>query len=280
MNFLPYLFAAFAAALPLLAWYIILHRKQRSGMSKRFWMAFLLAALGAGIFFFWEDDFVEKMNTSTSMLLFSVLILGMAIEYFKNIIVRFTGIAYIKSIDDAIDLSFAAALGFTFAENIFHFGALLSVGDMDPIPMLKLFLIREFFILPIHLFCSGIFGYFYGVGLFAGEELQEKNRKSFWFKFLSILLFFVPKKRRFRAVKILQGTLLSAIFYAIFFTFFWIDPKVSDLFRVLNLPEIPVDESLILLVAFGMFKFGTILFFSFMDKKRRWEKQGLLAEQS
>ena len=209
--------------------------------------------------------------------------MGMAVEYFKNITVRIGGLHYIRSIDDAIDLSFAAALGFTGIENIIAFTEMFSGGNPsiagDPIVMTKVFLIREFFVLPVHLFTSGLFGYFYGMALFSGKELQEKNRASIWFQILSAPLFFLPPPRQFRAVKIVQGTLLSGLFYGLFFAFLQINPHISTLFHALGMPTLPVDESLVLLMSFVLFKVGTILFFALLDKKRRWERQGLFAEQ-
>lgn len=280
MTFLiPSLLALVAAAIPLYAWYLIIHRKNREGMNSRFWLSFMLSGVGAFLFVFFLEEHFSFEEYSFPVFLILIFAFGIAIEYYKNFMVRISGVRYFKNVDDVIDLSFAAALGFSFVENVFHFTLLFADVSSDPVNMVKIFLIREFFILPIHLFCSGIFGYFYGVGLFGGEELRKKNRNSFWFGVLSLLLFFVPQKRRFKAVKILQGTLFSGFFYALFFAFYQINPRISDVFGLFDIPTFGVDESLVILLAFIIFQAGTILFFSLMDKKRRWEDEGYFSEQ-
>ena len=280
MNFTALLPAILASVIPLLAWYAIIYRRNRKGMGKHFWMVFFLAGSGAFFFSFFQDLLPSRSIFSIGISLF---FMSMAVEYFKNITVRIGGLHYIRSIDDAIDLSFAAALGFTGIENIIAFTEMFSGNNPtiagDPIVMTKVFLIREFFVLPVHLFTSGLFGYFYGMALFSGKELREKNKKSIWFRMLSLFFFFLPSSRRFRAVKILQGTLISGLFYGIFFAFLQINPHVSTLFHALGMPILPVDESLVLLMSFVLFKVGTILFFTLLDKKRRWERQGLFVEQ-
>lgn len=248
-------------------------------MDARFWFSFFLAGIGALFFVFFFENHLAPLKNKLSLFFLLAFAFGISIEYYKNIVVRITGVRYIKNIDDVIDLSFASALGFSFVENIFYFTLLFSAPDADPVSLVKIFFIREFFILPIHLFCSGLFGYFYGVGLFGGKEIQQKNRKSFLFLLFSLFLFFVPQKRRFKAVKILQGTLLSGSFYAMAFSFFTLDPHISKVFLWFGISNFPVDESLVILLAFLIFKLGTIVFFSLMDKKRRWERQGYFSEQ-
>lgn len=272
--------ALFSAALPVLFWFFILKRKNRKHMMPRFILTFLCSGIGAMVALQYGPDLQTMLKENYQLSLFTIfLIFGVLIEYFKNFMVRIWGFRYFKTIDDVMDLSFAAALGYTFFENFFHFLLAFSGNDPEvngPIKMIKFFLFQEFFILPIHLFCSGIFGYFYGLGLFAGQELQEKNHKDPFFMFLSVIFFFLPKTRVFKAVKILQGTMLSVFFYSLFFTILEYDPSIADLFRWGGLSEPKVNEKLMPIISFVFFKFGTVILFSLMDQKRRWKFQGMM----
>lgn len=274
------IFALVAAALPVIAWYFILRQKKHAKKLPHLFFTFVVAGGGAIIFHNFrpllETYFgFDPQDFSTLFLL--ILAFGVVIEYYKNFVVRLTGIGYIKCIDDIIDLSFAAALGYNFFESYFYFFDMFAgnfpkmVGE--PVNMTKYFLLREFFIPPIHLFCSGLFGYFYGIGIFATDGLREKEQQAFFYRIFSILLFFLPAKRRFRAIKVLQGTVISVSIFGFFFFLLELDPQLSHLLKVMNLPLLPVDEQLMPLIAFGFFEIGTVYFFILMDKKRRWENQ-------
>ncbi len=281
-NFEALLLAAVAAAFPVTVWYFVLRQKKHSQSKGRLLLTFLLAGGGAVAFWFARPIVFLWFDEADIWKLFGILVtFGVVIEYFRNYIVRLTGVGFIKSIDDIIDLSFAAALGFTFFENFFYFSEMFT-GQIDslvgkPVTALKYFLLHELFIPPIHIFCTGIFGYFYGVGVFANDALREQNRKTFSYRLFAILLFFFPAKSRFKAVKIAQGTCVSALSFGIFFALLQHDPQVSDLIRALHLPALPmgIDEQLMPLIAFLFFKMGTVYFFLLMDKKRRWETQHL-----
>ncbi len=281
-----------AAAFPVTVWYFVLRQKKHSQALGRLLFTFIVAGVGATGFWFLEPVVFEYLQAKDFALMFSLFIVfGVIIEYFRNYVVRITGVGYIKNIDDIIDLSFAAALGFTFFENFFYFyelfiGAIVTTtASGETVPMielpvtaLKYFLLREFFIPPIHIFCTGLFGYFYGIAIFANDDLRKQQAKSLWYRLYATLLFFFPRKYRFKAVTIAQGTCLSALSFGVFFAILQHDPKVSDLLHSLSIPQLPggIDEQLMPLVAFFFFQAGTIYFFLLMDKKRRWDRLGYL----
>jgi RsiW-degrading membrane proteinase PrsW (M82 family) len=280
MSFPVLLLAFVSATIPVLAWFSILGRKNKKGMWGRFLITFALSGIGGFIVSLFQNDIIEFFSYHSSLLFLVLLLIGASIEYFKNFIVRIIGSRFFQDIDDVIDLSFASALGFTFTENIVEFSITFSGNNPDvvgPIKMLKYFLIREFFILPIHLFTSGIFGYFYGVAIFASDTFKKQNMKNIFFRIPFSLFSFLPGET-FKIVKIFQGTILSIFLYGTFFMLYQQNPMVSDLLEILHLPKIPVDEQLIILIAFVFFKFGTVLFFTLMDRKRRLSSQGLLVE--
>ena len=139
-------------------------------------------------------------------------LLGVLIEYGKNIAVRISGWHYCRDIDDVLALSFAAALGFVAFENLFLFLTKYS-SDVGIVEMVKYTLSRQFFVLPVHLFCSGVFGYFYGVGRFASAEFRRAD-----FARVQRALFFLPARSRHRIARIACGTLISVTTFALFFT--------------------------------------------------------------
>lgn len=276
---MPFLLAVLSALAPVVLWFFILKRKNRSGFWQRFLVTFFLSGFGAMFMLQFEPFFKNALESQGLSFLLIFMLFGVIVEYYKNFMVRIGGYRYFKNIDDVMDLSFAAALGFTFFENFFLFFEMFSGNLPDalgPVKMIKYFLTREFFILPIHLFTSGVFGYFYGVGLFAKQELREKNRRSSSFRFLEDILFFVPEERLFKAVKILQGTLISVFFYGLFFTILEQEPTTNTVVTFFGFSALPLEEKLLPLISFAFFKFGTIVLFSLMDKKRRWKRENML----
>jgi hypothetical protein len=279
MTVFPILLAVLSALLPVIAWYFILRRKNNQRILQRAIVTFIFAGCGALLFLSIKDPVQAFLVNHLHSLFVVLLLFGVCIEYFKNFIVRLTGIGFFKNMNDVLDLSFAAALGFTFFENTFYLSVAFEgkfPGVEGPVEMFKFFLLRVFFIPPVHLFCSGIFGYFYGLGLFSTDTLKAKNEGSFMYRLFTTLLFFIPAKIRYRSVKIAQGSALSVLCYGVFFLLLEKNFMVSDFIKLLNFPPLPVDEQLIPVIAFVFFKVGTIGLFSLMDKKRRWENQGLL----
>ncbi len=277
----PVLFslAFFCAALPVFFWFFIFKRAKREQFFLRFFFTFFFTAIG-GIAF-WQNEeilfsFFSKWGVEFFLIFF---LLGIAVEYFKNFMVRLVGFGYFKSIDDVMDLSFASALGFTFGENLFHFLSAFSVSGQNPVALLKLLLERELFILPVHLVCSGLFGYFYGIGLFAGEEIKAQNERRGLFQFLKKILFFIPEKQIFKSIKILEGTLVSVSLYALFFFVVLKDPTIGDILELFKMERWSIDEKLLPFIAFAFFQVGTIVLFTLLDKKRRWDELHLLVHK-
>ncbi|QQS59212.1 PrsW family intramembrane metalloprotease [Candidatus Peregrinibacteria bacterium] len=266
------------ATIPVTLWFFILRRKGSEKNLGRFFLTFFLSGVGAFLFLWAEPRFMSHIQSTGFLLFLFFVVFGGIIEYYKNSIVRLCGTRFFRNIDDVLDLSFAAALGFAFFENFIVFlGAFLS-QDMGLVKLTKFLLLQGFFITPIHLFCSGVFGYFYGMGLFAGEELREKNNSSLSFRFFSPLFSFFSPDSQFKATKILQGTILSILIYGIFYWFLKRDFYLSDFLGVFGF-SFQIDEQLIPFIALFYFQTGTLLFFTLMDKKRRWASRGLLLQK-
>ncbi len=235
-----------AAALPVFFWYLIIIRKHRKNMKFFFFLVFILAGVFSAVFHLYNDVILTSFKSYFGMF-FGFVAVGIVIEYGKNFIIRVLGKNYFHDIDDVVDLAFATALGFTFIENIFIFIDLFSVqfNYGSPIEITKKILSQEFFILPIHLFCSGIFGYYYGLSLFAKTELQKK---SF-----------------FKTIQIIKGTLFSTITYGLFFFLKEQDPYIHDIAEIFGYYNLPVDERLLPIISFGFFSAGSLFLFHLLE---------------
>lgn len=146
---------------------------------------------------------------------FAFMFVGVIEEYVKHLVVRKVDEGFFKSIDDAIEFSILAALGFAFMENILYFyNVFHSHGEQV---LLMTFVFRSLFSTFAHILFSGIFGYFYGMAYFAEPIWSEKQRESRGkiLNFLHRSLHF--KRDRIYAVeKTSEGLVLAASLHAMF----------------------------------------------------------------
>lgn len=247
----PFFLALFTAFIPVLFWYWILIRKKRSSTLFFFWTVLFLAMVFS---YFWKayiEEHLLEFFTGFVGVFLAFVVVGMCIEYGKNLIVRFVGHNFFHSLDDVVDLSFATALGFTFLTNILIFWDLFS-APLDygsPISIIKEILQQEFFILPIHLFCSGIFGYYYGMALFALPEVRKG-----WGKL-------------YPHIQLFKGTVVSTVTYGLFFFVKEQDLRVSDIASFFGYPDLPLDERLLPIISFGFFSAGTLFLFHKLEQQ-------------
>jgi RsiW-degrading membrane proteinase PrsW (M82 family) len=164
-----------------------------------------------------KDDMIGFSNLAIIPMdvVLTFMLVGVIEEVTKLWAVKITDRGHICSIDDAIEMSITAALGFAFAENILYFYNIILSRGIDNI--LYPFIFRSLFSTFAHIMFSGIMGYFYGMALFAPSLLNEKENKHKWpiMRFISSLLGF-GKVFLFRNEKILQGLGLAVVLHAIF----------------------------------------------------------------
>ncbi|MBI5415130.1 hypothetical protein HZA38_06500 [Candidatus Peregrinibacteria bacterium] len=280
MNIPFLLLSAFLSAVPIIFWLMVLARKHRSNMVFFFGLNFVMAMGFSALFQYKLENilsfWIQGDQPNGIMIFLSFMAMGVIIEYGKNFIVRLTGGKYFHTIDDVMDLSFATALGFMFYRNTFHFYLLFSGGFPEivgPVKIFKDMLENIFFILPVHLFCSGIFGYFYGLSLFAKEELKEDHRNRF--KRYKVFAF--------KTMKIMEGSFISVVFYGIFFSVLKFDPTFGDVIQWLGMDRnilFGIDEKLMPLISFFYFSVGTLFLFQLMDQKRDFSRKKLLVDNS
>lgn len=235
MKFAIILLCAFLAFVPVFIWgYIFL--KKHPEAKKLVFFTFIggtIAVVPLLIykylwqFFPWINAFVWTRNINSDILGFSSLILvplpilitfmlvGIIEETSKILAVKVVDRKRFLSVDDAIELSIVAALGFAFIENIIYFYNIVSVRGIDD--LLLPFIFRSLFSTFAHVMFSGIFGYFYGVAHFADPIYKEEMRKNRH----PIIKFFHDKFHFKRSVmfhdeKILEGFVIAASLHALF----------------------------------------------------------------
>lgn len=138
-----------------------------------------------------------------SMILLFITV-GIIEEYLKNRVVRGVDKKEITSIDDAIEFSIIAALGFSFAENTFYFIQVwLNLGtDL----LLQVIAFRSIFSSFAHVLFSTLYGYHFGLALFASPMYKQKKP---W------LTTFLHKVTRFKADSIYkEEQMFAGLFYA------------------------------------------------------------------
>ncbi len=116
----------------------------------------------------------------------------------------------VQTINDSIRYSLIAALGFSFAENIFYFVNIGSQFGYET--FITAFFFRSIFTTAAHLVFSGFFGYYYGIAKFAiniFEQNKISGKKMLFSTWVGRLLN-ISKLQAFRETMIIKG-----LFFAI-----------------------------------------------------------------
>lgn len=167
---------------------------------------------------------IESIIVNTTLSLFTTFVgVGVMEEFFKFWIVTlvfwlmgFTNYNFLKSIDDVITLAIASALGFAFYENVIYFlehAENLTVGGFFIFALFRVTVVTM-----VHILCSGILGYYYGMAYFASPMLQIKEIKR---ENHPILNFFknvlhLKASRLYHYQMITIGLLLSMVLHALY----------------------------------------------------------------
>lgn len=124
-------------------------------------------------------DFESNINAlivNASLALFVVFLgVGVMEEFLKFWIMKFINYNFFKSIDDVIELAIISALGFAFLENILYFFS--HIGQLNTLQFMAFAIFRVTIVAMVHMLCSGILGYYYGMAFFASPMLQIQQMK-------------------------------------------------------------------------------------------------------
>lgn len=234
MREIELLLSIVMASLPALAWGYIFYKKDPVDGPKAL-QTFLLgiAAVFPILIYKWSWNYLpfinvfhytDKISTDifSSVLLylpvgsiFAFMFVGVIEEYMKHLVVVKTDRGFFRNIDDAIEFSIIAALGFAFIENILYFYYIWEYSDTNVV--LISFIYRSIFSTFAHILFSGIYGYYYGIAYFAEPiwaEEQRKKRHPFVDAIHAIL--HMKRNRVFCEEKALEGLIIAVVLHAFF----------------------------------------------------------------
>lgn len=189
-----------------------------------------------------------------------VVFLGIAImeEFSKFIVMKTLNKGQFRSVDDVIALAIVSALGFSFYENMVYFNAQWGVLDTSAYSLLVIS--RITIVTMVHMLCSGILGYYFGLAHFASsraiQEHKKKNRPAFVIFFRDI--FRLKKAHLYRDEMMAIGLLLAVGMHAIY--------------NFILSPSTPFNSWVISVLIIAYF-FGGYLFLGYLLKKKEYKLQ-------
>ena len=147
--------------------------------------------------------------------IFAFMFVGIIEEVMKHLVVEKTDRGFFRNIDDAIEFSIMAALGFAFIENILYFYYIWQSQGHEV--LMVSFVFRGVFSTFAHILFSGIYGYFYGMAYFSeplwSEEQRKKRHKVVdWFH----TVLHMKRNRVFAVEKISEGLVIAVALHAVF----------------------------------------------------------------
>lgn len=235
MDLFKWLVTLFMAAIPALIWGYVFYKKDpvyRPKAAKTFLMG--TVSVVPILLYKWSWDYIPQLNifnytqnfsadvfAFSPMLflplgtVFAFMFVGIIEEYMKHLVVEKTDQGFFRNIDDAIEFSILAALGFAFIENILYFYYIWAYQGVEM--LFVSFVFRSVFSTFAHILFSGIYGYFYGIAYFAdpiwSEEVRTKRHKLVN---LFHRILHMKKNRVFAVEKVSEGLFLAVTLHAFF----------------------------------------------------------------
>lgn len=163
---------------------------------------------------------LQNFGISFAGLTLNLLVLyasiGIVEEYLKHVVVKKVDKNEINSVRDSIEFSIIAALGFSFAENTFYFIQVYHSFGIDM--LIQVFVFRSLFSTFAHVLFSAVYGYHFGLALFAKDIYRQKKANSFLYsiiyKFYSLLK--MKKVDAFEDQHRFLGLFFAASLHAVF----------------------------------------------------------------
>lgn len=225
------------AFIPVLIWmYIFLGKGREDKFHIALTFFFGIGSAGLVLLYqsFWGDgpfnliffnvealNFKQNITTLVSGYILTIFCIYMGVgfleEFLKHWVVVQADKRIFSSIDDVIELSIVAALGFSFLENVAYFyREFLQTGMTANFYILAIQ--RSLFVMFIHIICSAIYGYYYGLGFFARPYMQRKieEGKTFYIARFFHWLFNAKKADTFRYRMAITGLLSASILHGLY----------------------------------------------------------------
>ncbi len=166
------------------------------------------------------------ISASVAVTVVSFALVGVIEEWSKHWVTRKSDPAYFASVNDVMQLSIIAAIGFAFAENIVnpnYFIAFVTNYLVEPqTPAWGTFIGsvfgRSIITNMVHITCSGVLGYFYGLAFFAKPALEDDRARG---KRHRLLIFLskttgVSRVELYKHMMMMLGLLYSILLHSAF----------------------------------------------------------------
>lgn len=167
----------------------------------------------------YSSEPIQILSFSLSISLAAAILfasLGCMEEFLKHKVASSISHHEINSIDDAIEFSIIAALGFSFAENTFYFIEVWKT--MGPSMLYKVVIFRSLFSTFAHILFSSIYGYHFGLAVLANPILHNpKNhslykRMAFWVH----KVFHIRTNIVFKDFQLIFGLVIASFFHGLY----------------------------------------------------------------
>ena len=220
------------------------------------------------------SSFAEFVRSQLFKIFLISLSIGLIEEYLKHWVVKKADHNYFTSVDDIIELSIIAALGFAFTENIIYLFREILGGGAFTGKFFSLFFLRSLFVVFVHILCSGIYGYYYGVGYYAGPILQEERmqgKKEIVPEFLHRVIH-LKTSRIFHDEMVALGLVISTLIHGIFDFLMSVNWTLGGILGMESLKGVGIHTIVLPLYLILGFAYLSYL----LDKKEDHEKFGHL----
>ncbi|MDH5596669.1 MAG: PrsW family intramembrane metalloprotease [Candidatus Peregrinibacteria bacterium] len=214
-------------------------------------------------------DFRSNLNeiiVNATTAAFAVFLgIGAMEEVAKFWLMKIIAKGFFRSIDDVIALAIISALGFSFYENMIYFNN--HWNQLAGASFYLLVISRVTIVTMVHMLCSGVMGYYFGLAYFASPILKiqhKEKRRHPILKFLKSVLH-MKKSHLYRDEMMVIGLVLAMVIHA-FYDFI--------LSSTIDLPPLVVSVT-VLLYFFGGYYFLNYL----MGRKEAKLEMGLLVNQ-
>ena len=144
------------------------------------------------------------------------MFVGVIEEIMKNMAVRRADRGQFQNIDDAIEYSVIAALGFAFVENILYFIFIWAYQGLEVLAVS--FVFRSIFSTFAHVLFSGIYGYHYGIAVFAKAYYVKEIRQKKSHRIIEFIhkIFRFKQSTLFEDQEMAKGLFLAVFLHALF----------------------------------------------------------------
>ncbi len=160
---------------------------------------------------------ISSMFVSTVLAAFVTFMgIGAMEEFFKFGVMKLIGKHFFRSIDDVISLAIISALGFSFYENMIYLNGQWGVLSTNGFIMLAL--TRATIVTMVHVLCSGVLGYYFGLAYFASPVLRLEHAEK---KHHPVLVFFknilhMKKSHLYHNEMITIGLVTAMLLHAVY----------------------------------------------------------------